>query len=226
MCILFDLDGTLLDTGPDFFHAINAVRTAEGLTLLPDSTLPLVRLAVTHGISGLVEAGFGIKINTQENNLIGIKLLKAYDQILGRYSQSFPGIDRLLYTLDQREIPWGIVTNKDSLRTFPLLDRLDLLDRASTVVCGDTTLMPKPHPSPLLYAANELDVVPHQCIYVGDAERDIIAGKAAGMTTIAALFGYVGDLSDAKTWAADHYVHHADEILPCYEKWLECVYTL
>jgi 2-phosphoglycolate phosphatase len=226
MCILFDLDGTLLDTGPDFFHAINAVRTAEGLTLLPDSTLPLVRLAVTHGISGLVEAGFGFKNNTEENHAIGIRLLQAYDQILGVYSQPFPGIDRLLHTLDQREIPWGIVTNKDSLRTYPLLDRLTWLDSAATIVCGDTTPLPKPHPAPLLHAAKELDVSPSLCIYVGDAERDIIAGKAAGMSTVAALFGYVEDIHEAKNWAADIYVHHADEILPVYEKWLECVYTL
>lgn len=222
MTILFDLDGTLVDTAPDFIHALNAVRATTDLSplvLSNQSSVRMVEIAVTEGIAGLVAVGLGIKADHPESPLWQKRLLQAYQQNLGLHATPFPGIEPLLHTLDQRQIPWGVVTNKESWHTNPLMERLGLAHRAACIVSGDTTPYPKPRPEPLLYACHQIGVSPTKCVYIGDAERDIIAGNAAGMTTIAALFGYIEDIALAKAWGAHHYIHHPDEILPWFEAW-------
>lgn len=222
MAILFDLDGTLVNTAPDFIHALNAVRTEINMPPLVFSnqaSVRMVEIAVTEGLAGLVAAGLEIKTDNPQSPVFQKRLLNAYQQNLGLYATLFPGIEALLQTLEKRKIPWGVVTNKESLQTNPLMERLGLSHRAACIVSGDTTPYSKPHPEPLLYACRQIGVSPEECIYIGDAERDIIAGKKAGMTTIAALFGYIEDIALAKAWGADHYIHHANEILPWFEAW-------
>jgi 2-phosphoglycolate phosphatase len=222
MTILFDLDGTLVDTAPDFIEALNIVRPEADLPPLVVSNrdaIRMVEIAVTAGIAGLVEAGLNIKRDDPKSPFWQKRLLQAYQKNLGLYATPFPGIEPLLDTLDKRKILWGVVTNKESWQTDPLMERLNLAHRAACIVSGDTTPNPKPHPDPLLYACRKIGISPTECLYIGDAERDIIAGNAAGMTTIAALFGYIEDITQAKTWGAHHAIYHPDEILPWFEQW-------
>jgi len=216
MCILFDLDGTLVDTAPDFVQAVNQIRAEEGLT--PLAAL-IIRATVSHGIQGMVTAGFGLTKGEPRNEDIRRRVLQAYTDCSGRYATLFPGMLSLLDYLDEKHIPWGVVTNKHSALSEPLLKALQLKSRAACVVSGDTVAHPKPHPEPLFYACRQINIAPEQCVYIGDAERDIQAGKRAGMTTIAALFGYVEDESEVQQWGANHTIHHADEIKPWYEAW-------
>lgn len=222
MTILFDLDGTLVDTAPDFIQALNVVRLDANLPPLVVSdqdTIRMVEIAVSVGLAGLVETGLGIAPDHPQSRSWQKRLLEAYQNHLGLHSTPFPGIESLLQILDQRQIPWGVVTNKPADQTNPLMERLNLAHRAACIVSGDTTPYSKPHPEPLLHACRQLGIAPNKCIYIGDAERDIIAGNTAGMTTIAALFGYIDNIAQAKNWGAHHYIHHPDEILPWFEAW-------
>lgn len=208
-----------MDTALDLFYSINQIRVEENLAVLPESTLQQIRIAVNHNLSGLVEAGFGLPHVHPNHSLFCTRLLTAYQSNLGLYTKPFPGIEALLQTLDNEQIPWGIVTNKHSTLSNTLLAKLDLAHRAHCIVSGDTTPNPKPHPDPLFHACKEIRQDPANCIYVGDAERDIIAGKKAGMATLCALFGYIENLQDAKLWGADFYVNHPDEIWPSFLSW-------
>lgn len=220
MTILFDLDGTLLDTAPDFAQAVNQLRQEHNLPSLSPNCHGLLRPAVSWGINRILDVLFEQNPTPTQDHPLSDRLLELYVTHLGNHAVLFPGMETLITTLEQRSIPWGIVTNKDSCLTLPLLNKLGLDKRASCIVSGDTTPNPKPHPDPLFYACRHLNIDPKHCVYVGDAERDIVAGKAAGMATIGALFGYIDDIEEARTqWGADHYIHHADEILPWFEAW-------
>lgn len=216
MAILFDLDGTLLDTAPDFVYSVNVLRSKAGLNPLPLETL---RASVSDGLSGLVQTGFGIDTQDPKNSELSQELLKIYQENICRFTQPFPGILSLLTFLEQQKIPWGIVTNKHGYLTDPILTQLDLKTRAACVVSGDTTPFAKPHPAPLFHACESLNITPESCVYIGDAKRDIDAGNAAGMTTIVALFGYIADPKDAATWGAHHAVVHPDELIPWIKSW-------
>lgn len=222
MNILFDLDGTLLDTAHDFFYALNQLRTENDLPILSNNVLNAIRIAVSGGVLEVIKSGFDPSLSLSEQNILSDRFLDIYQELSRSQSHAilFPGMIDLLKTLKERKIPWGIVTNKHSAFTLPLLKQLPPLEEAMCVVCGDTTPNPKPHPDPLLYACKKLNTAPNQCVYVGDAERDIIAGKKAGMKTIAALFGYIDTIENAKAWNADHYVHHVNEILPWVEQYI------
>lgn len=213
MTILFDLDGTLVDTAPDFSQAISKVNsTLESSASLP--SLDQIRMAISGGIQAIMRTAFSTVSDPIKN-----QLLTHYEEQLGQYAHLFEGMDQLLKDLDQQRIKWGIVTNKEERFTTPLLKQLNLLKRASCIVSGDTTPYTKPHPQPLLYACAQLQTQPEQCIYIGDAKRDIIAGKKAGMTTVVALFGYIPNREEAYSWNADHYVEHPKDIFPWYEQW-------
>ena len=222
MAILFDLDGTLIDTAPDFIAAINQLRTTMGLAPLMDISLASVRFAIPDGIKAITQVGFELTPKDNDSNLRQ-QLLDAYQQNLGMHAKPFAGIENLLETLDQQQIPWGVVTNKQARFSEPLLHHLGLSSRAACIVSGDTTPYSKPHPAPLLHACSQMALSPSQCIYIGDAEQDVIAGHAAGMATIVALFGYIPDLSLAKEWGAHHYVQHPDEIFPWFKKWSQLI---
>lgn len=218
MAVLFDLDGTLLDTAPDFYRAAEKLLAEEALSqTYPGHTK--LRPMISHGSRHIIRQLFNIDESHCDHPRLFQRFIDLYQAENYAGTQPFPGIINLLDALEQQHIPWGIVTNKPEYLTFPLLEMLDLHPRPGTVVCGDTTAHSKPHPEPLFHACRALDVDPTTCIYVGDAERDMIAGQKAGMTTIAALFGYVPDMQTAKTWPAHHYVDTVEDIHPiCIEQ--------
>ena len=207
--VLFDLDGTLADTAPDLAHAANTMRTVRGLDALPYAAL---RPVASHGARGLLGVAFEVVPEQPDYAALRSEFLDNYARRLCVDSDLFAGGAVLLDTLTARQIPWGIVTNKAARFTTPLVAALALVPAALTVVSGDTTPFSKPHPAPLLHAAAALSVAPESCLYVGDDRRDIEAGKAAGMHTVAAAYGYCGD-SDPSTWGADALIHTPLELL-------------
>lgn len=225
MALLFDLDGTLLDTAPDFAHVINSVRASMNM---PALDIACIRPAISHGLAALINIGFGIQPEHPTYSEMGQRCIKLYQESLDCYTQPFPGIFELLARLEKANIPWGIVTNKPTFLAHQLLKRFQLFERAGCVVCGDTLSVAKPHPEPLWYACEQLKILPAQCVYVGDAERDIQAGKAAGMLTVCALFGYIASLEEAFSWKADHYVQQVKDIEPYYfeQPWIKSVMSI
>jgi N-acetyl-D-muramate 6-phosphate phosphatase len=187
--VLFDLDGTLADTAGDLAEAVNRMRRDRGLPdALPETTRPLA----SSGARGLLQAGLGVTPEAPDYLALRDEFLANYEACLAQTTRLFEGVEPLLAELEARAIPWGIVTNKAERFTTPVVAALELTSRASVVVCGDTTPHPKPHPAPLLHAAQALRLAPARCAYVGDDFRDIVAGNAAGMPTLAARWGYIG----------------------------------
>jgi 2-phosphoglycolate phosphatase len=198
--VLFDLDGTLADTAPDLAAALNRVRVDRGLASLP---LAALRPYASHGARGLLAAGMGVDPEHPTYEPLREAFLAQYESALCVETTLFAEVAAVLAALEARGLRWGIVTNKAQRFTGPLLDALGLAARAGTVVCGDTTPYPKPHPAPLLHAAERLGIAPRRCVYVGDAERDIVAGIAAGMPTIVARYGYLEPHDQPAAWTAD-----------------------
>lgn len=196
--ILFDLDGTLVDTAPDLAAAINLVRTTRGLAPTPYESL---RPYASAGARGLIGAAFGLTPEDAEYDALRTAFLDNYAAALAVNSCLFDGVAALLNSLRESNLPWGIVTNKSTRFTLPLVQQIGLQNTAC-VICGDTTPHAKPHPEPLLEAARRLGLTPQECWYVGDDLRDIQAGQAAGMLTVAATWGYGGAI-DFSTWGAD-----------------------
>ncbi|NKN33440.1 HAD family hydrolase [Marichromatium bheemlicum] len=203
--VLFDLDGTFADTAADMAAALNRLRAAHGRAPLP---LAEIRPFVSHGGRGMLEVGFGLRPGDSDYESVRHAFLACYAEDLVRDTAPFPGMAELVATLEARAIPWGIVTNKPGYLTRPLLEGIGYAERAACVVCGDTTPTPKPHPRPLLHACELLGVDPERCWYLGDAERDIQAGRAAGMGTLIALFGYLGAHDDPSGWDAHGAIDH------------------
>jgi phosphoglycolate phosphatase len=208
--ILFDLDGTLADTAPDLAAALNRVRRARGLDPVP---LARLRPYASHGARGLLGAGMGVSPDHPEYRSLRDDFLVEYEAALCVETTLFTDVDVVLGAIEARTLAWGIVTNKATRYTLPLLESLGLAGRAGAVVCGDTTPFAKPHPAPLLAAAERLGIDPLRCVYVGDAERDITAGVAAGMRTIVARYGYIEPDDVPDTWPADGMVADPAELL-------------
>ncbi len=198
--VLFDLDGTLLDTAPDLAWALNQVRREEGLPELPFET---IRPSVSHGSAAMIRTGFGTDETDPRFEPRRRRLLEIYAANLARETRPFPGMAELLEEMERRGIHWGVVTNKPARFTEPLLDALGLLERAAAVVSGDSLPERKPHPAPILHACRAAGAEPNRCLYVGDAERDIRAGSRAGVHTLVALFGYIAPDEDPAAWGAD-----------------------
>lgn len=198
LAILFDLDGTLADTAPDLAAAVNLMQIKRGLTLSPYLSL---RPHASAGARGLLGAGFDISPEHPDYEEMRIEFLNNYEASIALHSELFQHISTLLNGLDGLNIPWGIVTNKASRFTTPLIQLLGL-QKAICVISGDTTPHAKPHPEPLLEAARRLNIPAAQCWYIGDDLRDIQAGHAAGMTSIAAAWGYCGAIEPTH-WKAD-----------------------
>ena len=198
--VLFDLDGTLLDTAPDLAEALNAVLVENNRTPLPYEA---IRPVVSHGGIALIELGFELEQSNPAFDPLRQRLLEIYRENISRLTRPFPGITELLEKLEKRGLGWGVVTNKPGWLTDPLLKDLDLYDRAVAVVSGDTLDERKPHPAPMLYACELANSEPGQCFYIGDAQRDIEAGINAGMHTLVALFGYLQEQDDPRNWQAD-----------------------
>jgi phosphoglycolate phosphatase len=198
--VLFDLDGTLVDSAPDLAGAANGLREARGLPALP---LAELRPMVGAGARGMVGAAFGIKPGDEGFEALRDEFLQVYEQRLLQSTAVFPAMAQVLQSLEAAGLRWGVVTNKAERFSLPLLQGLGLHGRAAALVCGDTTPHAKPHPEPLLEAARRLGVAPQQCVYVGDDVRDMQAGRAAGMPTLAAGWGYLGQGDPVHAWGAD-----------------------
>jgi phosphoglycolate phosphatase len=200
--VLFDLDGTVLDTAPDMHGAMNALLLERGRMPLPYAA---VRPFVSHGAKGVLSQGFA-DLGPAEFAGLTQRFLEIYRANLSTETRLFPGMERVLDALDARGLRAGIVTNKAAWLTDPLLEQLGLRGRFACVVSGDTLAHAKPHPAPLLHAAGLAGVRPSECVYVGDAERDVQAAHAAGMPAIVALYGYLGATDAPRAWGGDHHL--------------------
>ena len=198
--VLFDLDGTLIDSAPDLGAAADQMRTDRGLPSLP---LDHYRPMAGAGARGMLGIAFGMTPDHPDFPAMREEFFRNYESRMTVLTRAFDGIAELLAALHGRGLAWGVVTNKQMRFTGPLTRAMPLFATASTVVGGDTTPHSKPHPAPLLEAARQLGLQPGQCIYVGDDERDMLAGRAAGMPTVAATYGYLGVSADTLSWEAD-----------------------
>jgi len=208
--ILFDLDGTLVDTAHDLGYALNLQREKHGLSAL---THEAIRPYASHGSKGLLSVGFGLSTDDPTFAVMRDEYLALYDEVLVRKPVLFEGVQELLSRLDERLIPWGVVTNKPRRFTQRLLENIGLLDSAKTVVCADDVARPKPYPDSLYLACQQVGISPELCWYVGDAQRDIEAGRAAGMHTVVAMYGYLGDEDEPQTWGADSAIDNPTDLL-------------
>lgn len=209
--VLFDLDGTLVDTAPDMGYALNELLREYGREPLAAAA---IRPYVSHGSRGLIFAGFGEEPDGNRFDEYKTRFLELYENHVCVGSRLFEGMEGVIDYLEDRELPWGIVTNKPHDLTRALLEALDLDRRAACVVSGDTIPERKPHPGPLLHACRELNRPPELCVYVGDAQRDIEAGTRAGMATLVALFGYLDERDEPATWGATGLIEQPEEIIP------------
>jgi phosphoglycolate phosphatase len=197
--VLFDLDGTLVDTAPDMVAVLQDMQRNHGLEPVP---YELGRANVSNGAIGLLSVGFP-EARAEFNSPLHREYLERYEKRVCVDSVVFPGLEELLVALESKQVLWGIVTNKPERLTLPLLRKLGLEARSACTVSGDSLPERKPHPAPMLMACELAGFHPERTIYVGDAARDIEAGRAAGMLTIAAAYGYITDDDDASNWGAD-----------------------
>lgn len=208
--VLFDLDGTFADTAPDLGHALNVLLEARAKPPMP---IERARRVASSGARGLLGLGFGLAPGDAGYDALAVEFLDLYERRLCSDTRLFPGIPELLQALEERGLPWGIVTNKAQRFTLPLMCLLQLDRRAGCIVCGDSTPYRKPHPQPLLAAAQAIGIPPAACIYLGDDERDMIAGRAAGMRVAIAEYGYLGTGNPPETWPADLRVAHPMQLM-------------
>ncbi|MBV7297660.1 HAD family hydrolase [Enterovibrio paralichthyis] len=208
--VLFDLDGTLLDTAPDMANAANNVLKDHGLPPLKPEQ---VQALTSHGARGLLKAGFGNALEGKNIDELRLAFLDHYATSICIDTNLYAGVNELLNGLSEKGIPWGIVTNKPGFLTGMLLPYFPELLQARTIVCADTTPHAKPHPAPLLHGASILAIAPEQCLYVGDIENDIVAAKAASMYSAVAGWGYIGKDDDPCLWEADLIFNKVEEIL-------------
>jgi len=208
--VLFDLDGTLVDTAPDMGHALNSLLCEYGREPLEAA---VIRPWVSHGSRGLIGLGFGEQPGGEHFEEYKTRFLDIYAGRICAGSRLFEGMDAVIDYLDEHRSPWGIVTNKPHYLTMALLEALDLTGRIACVVSGDTIAERKPHPAPLLHACRQLQRAPDACVYVGDAQRDIEAGTRAGMATLVALFGYLNVTDKPLEWGATGVVERPADII-------------
>ena len=208
--VLFDLDGTLIDSAPDLGAAADKLRTDRGLPPLP---LERYRPMAGAGARGMLGIAFGMTPEHPEYAALKEEFFVNYENCMTQRTFAFDGVREMIDSLVARKLPWGVVTNKASRFALPLTKAMPLFYSAGTVVCGDTTPHAKPHPEPLLEAARRLASDPARCLYVGDDERDIVAGLAAGMGTVAATYGYLWQGTSTAHWGAHAEIHAANELL-------------
>lgn len=208
--VFFDLDGTLADTAPDLVAATNLLLVARNLAPKP---YELLRPHASAGARGLLNGAFGITPEHPDFIPLRDEFFLNYEKALLVHSKLFDGMDDLLKIMEEANLPWGIVTNKSERFTNPLTELMGLSERAVSTVSGDTTPHAKPHPEPILHAARIANIDPKKSIYVGDDIRDVIAGKAAGMLTVAAAYGYCGCKEPPELWGADYLIHHPLDLL-------------
>lgn len=198
--VLFDLDGTLIDSAPDLGAAADKMRTDRGLASFP---LTQYRPMAGAGARGMIAVAFGLEPEDTRFDALKEEFFANYESCLTARTYVFEGVAELIDHIRQGGLKWGVVTNKSARFTVPLTNTIPLFNTAQTIISGDTTPHAKPHPAPLLEAARQLGVAAGRCVYVGDDKRDIVAGRAAGMPTVAAAYGYLGLAADTQGWNAD-----------------------
>lgn len=198
--VLFDLDGTLIDSAPDLGAAADKMRIDRGLSSLPYA---LYRPLAGAGARGMLKIAFDMTPEHPDFMAMREEFFANYEAAMTVKTYVFEGVQDLISGLQTRGLPWGVVTNKMARFTDPLTQAMPLFASAAAIVSGDTTPHPKPHPEPMFEAARRLGLAPDLCLYVGDDERDIVAGRAAGMRTVAANYGYLGEKTDISSWGAD-----------------------
>lgn len=208
--VLFDLDGTLVDTAPDMAAALDKLCLEENQEVLP---YDIVRPHVSNGSIALVKLAFGNQIDEATLNRLKDRYLEIYKENVATLSTLFDEMNDVLNHLEKNDIKWGVVTNKPGWLTLPLMQALNLDSRSACIVSGDSTDNRKPHPEPMHYACELSGSKPEECIYVGDAYRDIEAGNNAAMKTIIALYGYIDSKDDTDEWKANATIHSPSEIL-------------
>lgn len=212
--VLFDLDGTLIDTAPDLTYAINQLRQERYLPELPVSS---VRAIANLGSKAILKLAFNLAEDDPAVPALRDKFFTVYQKHLMDSTRLFPNIDKVLAYLDEHYLPWGIVTNKLTKHTQTLIAALGLKQRTDCIICGDTLAKSKPDPLPIIHACQLLKIKPNECLYVGDAITDVTASKAAGTQSLVALYGYIHQDDKPDTWQADGYVNEPFEII----EWLE-----
>lgn len=208
--VLFDLDGTLADTARDLGAALNRLLAEENL---PPQPYAAVRPIASHGARGLVSLGFGIDTSHPRFEEYRLRFLEQYDHDFSSHTTLFDGINELILALEARGLKWGIITNKPMRFTDRLVPALPFATPPAVVVSGDTVGVAKPDPAPMLHACQLIDTDPRHCLYVGDAERDIQAGRAVGMKTVLVNWGYIADSDDTASWQADITINQPAELL-------------
>ncbi len=208
--ILFDLDGTLIDSAPDLAAAADEMRVSRGMASLP---LDVYRPMAGAGARGMLGIAFGLTPDAPDYEVLREEFFSNYERCMTQQTYAFDGVLALIDEICQSQFRWGVVTNKSRRFTEPLIQGMPLFSTASVVISGDTTPYAKPHPEPLFEAARRLGVDPAQCVYVGDDERDIVAGLAAGMLTVAATYGYLGTKSDVNAWGAHAQINSPLDLL-------------
>ena len=208
--VFFDLDGTFADTAPDLAAALNQLLTEHGQPTLP---LEIIRPTVSLGGNAMIQLAFTIDESAEEFSELRQRFLEIYNQRMHSSTKLFPGMGKVLQTLESEHILWGIITNKPGWLTEPLMQKLDMEKRAACIISGDTTNHRKPHPAPMHHACEITNSEPAHTLYVGDAQRDIDAGRAAGMHTLIAKYGYISTGEDPNQWQADGMVTHPNEII-------------
>lgn len=207
--VLFDLDGTLVDTAPDMAHSLNLLLEEQGK---PTLSHDVIRPHVSNGSLALVNLGFGTDLETSLVDQLKKRYLEIYLENIHVNSCLFPGMANLLDDIEKANIKWGVITNKPSWLTEPLLKSMTLDKRSACIVSGDTTKQRKPHPEPMYHACEIIGVSSSECVYVGDARRDIEAGNNAHMKTIIATYGYIGEWEDVNSWGADALIDEPGQI--------------
>jgi phosphoglycolate phosphatase len=208
--VLFDLDGTLIDSAPDLGAAADQMRLARGLPSLP---FELYRPMAGAGARGMLGVAFGVSPLDAGYDALRDEFFVNYAACMTQRTAAFEGVPELIEQIGLRQVHWGVVTNKASRFTDPLTRSMPLFASARAIVSGDTTPYAKPHPEPLLEAARRMRVTPEQCLYVGDDERDVVAGQTAGMKTVAANYGYLGNRAEVGTWGAHAQINSPLELL-------------
>ncbi len=208
--VLFDLDGTLVDSAPDLAAAVEEMRQARGLAPIP---LENYRHMAGAGARGMLGIGFGIGPEDARFEALREEFFAGYERCLSQRTQPFAGVPELIRQLQDLGLSWGVVTNKATRFSAPLTKAISLFDSAAVLISGDTTPHAKPHPLPLLEAARHIGVPAQSCIYVGDDHRDVLAGRAAGMPTVVACYGYLGAKADYSSWGADAAIERADQLM-------------
>lgn len=209
-CLLFDLDGTLVDTADDLCAAMQVLLEQHRK---PAVDAELFRNVVSHGSFAMICLAFELQPDDPAVGPLREAFLKIYRQQLSAHSKLFDGCEQVLNYCAENKIPWGIITNKPEHLTLPLLERMRFPSRPSTVVCGDTTNEPKPSSLPMQHALRELGLKAEQCVYFGDADRDIEAAKRVNMPSVAVSWGYIQPDDDIEAWGAESIIHHPTEIL-------------